>query len=480
MLLTSRYAVAAMGWVSTVILIRTLPPDAWGGYAFVFSLLGIIGMVSDLRIGRIVLHALMPGDAAADRAATSYLALRALIGIVSYTIAIVAVMAGDYPDAVVRATLLAGTVLVIASCGSALEVIFQARLWIRDLPIGLVLGQAVYLALVTVLAVSGHGTLVLFAGCTLVVAIVDVAWKLRIVRRMLRLPIDTSLWWPWLKEAAPLAIGSVMGTIYFRIDSVMLSQLDTLSAVGAYNIGYKFSDLMASLPGAVLTPGLTLLVGAWPHDLRRFGAIFRQSLVLVLVAGAAMAVGFSVFAVSAITLFYGERYAPVAGAARGLVVGQVVNFFTVLCFSTLVAAGRNRLYPIATLSGVVINVALNLVLIPKWSYNGAAVATVVTELIVVLVLVAGTARLPGLRPLPHRAIAVVLVAAAVMAAVGLGLDALGPWLVAAPLSLATYLAILHVANVDGPGGLRALARRDREPDDGAVLVPADQPPTETS
>ena len=92
-------------------------------------------------------------------------------------------------------------------------------------------------------------------------------------------------------------------------------------------------------------------------------------------------------------------------AARLLVVGQGLHFFTLLAFSTLVAVGRNRLYPIAMLVGVVLNVGLNVILIPQYSYMGSGWATVVTELIVLMVLAYGVYRIPAVLPFPSRAIA---------------------------------------------------------------------------
>ena len=61
---------------------------------------------------------------------------------------------------------------------------------------------------------------------------------------------------------------------------------------------------------------------------------------------------------------------------------RALHFFTLLAFTTLVAVKRNRLYPIAMLLGVVVNIGLNLILIPEYGYMGSGWATVVTEVLV--------------------------------------------------------------------------------------------------
>ena len=82
---------------------------------------------------------------------------------------------------------------------------------------------------------------------------------------------------------------------------------------------------------------------------------------------------FVVYAEPLVSTLYTERYADAADAARLLVVGQGLHFFTLLAFTTLVAVGRNRLYPIAMLLGVVVNIVLNLILIPELLVRGFGV-----------------------------------------------------------------------------------------------------------
>ena len=167
---------------------------------------------------------------------------------------------------------------------------------------------------------------------------------------------------------------------------------------------------------------------------------------------------------------YTERFASATTSARLLVVGQAVHFFSMLWFIVLVAANRRRLYPITMLLGVVLNVVLNLFLILRYSYNGAGWATVITELVVSAVLAFGALRIEGVRPLPVGATVKVVGAAAVMAAIAAVGRHVVPWWVALALGGLVYFALLHLMDIDGPGGLRALARDARM---GGLTQPVD-------
>ena len=62
MLVAGRYAVAALAWIGTVIIVRQLTVEEFGEYSVIFSLLGIVGFIADLRISRIVLADVLAAD----------------------------------------------------------------------------------------------------------------------------------------------------------------------------------------------------------------------------------------------------------------------------------------------------------------------------------------------------------------------------------------------------------------------------------
>lgn len=459
-LVVGRYLVAALAWSGTLVVVRELTVGEFGRFQFILALLSIIGFIADLRLSRIVLRDLMAveGDAAGEIVG-SYLGLRLLIGAVSYVVAMVWVLVGGYPSEVVWGTAVAGLNLVILSCAFAIILLFEARLWLRDVATSNVLGQVVQFAITIAVSLFGLASILWFSWSTVANAVALTLWLVFVTGRTVkvRMKVEPARWWLWLKEAAPLALGAALDTVYFRIDIVMLSLLDSYRAVATYSVGYKFSDLLGAVPLAVVTPALTMMVAAWPDDPTAFRRVFRHALVILTVGAVGASVGFVVYAGPLVSFLYTDRYAGATDAARLLVIGQGLHFFTLLAFSTLVAVGRNRLYPIAMLAGVVLNVVLNVILIPEYSYLGSGWATVVTELIVLVVLAVGVTRIPGVLPLPWNGITKCAVAGAVAGLVGWALLDLVPWPIGGAVTGIVYLGAVHLLSVNGPGGLRALA-----------------------
>jgi len=477
-LVAGRYAVAALAWVGTVVIVRQLTVEQFGEYSVIFSLLGIVGFIADLRISRVVLADVLDADdAGAARIVGSYTGLRLVIGVVSYAIALGVVLVGaatgDYSRDIVAGTALGGLNLIVLSVAYGLILLFEARLWLRDVAIANVVGQIAAFVVVIGVALAGIASLQWFVASTVLNAVFVLVWLLVALRSGtgMRIRFERSQWWVWLKEAAPLALGAALDTIYFRIDIVMLSIMASASAAGIYNIGYKFSDLIGAVPVAVMTPALTLLVASWPGDRAAFRRTFRHTYVMLLVAAVGACATFLVYAGPLIqALYQKDAYVEGADAARLLVVGQALHFFTLLTFTTLVAVKRNVLYPIAMLVGVVVNIGLNLVLIPEHGYLGSGWATVVTETLVLAVLAAGVARIPGLRPFAWVPTVKVLGAGIVTGLAGWALDGAVPWPVGLGAAALLFVGLVHVLAPAGPGGLRAFAG---EPTDDLAIAVAD-------
>jgi O-antigen/teichoic acid export membrane protein len=458
LLAVTRYVGAGIGFVTNVIIIHSLSESDFGRYSYIFSLLAIVGLVSELRLSRAVLSSVMDAREQAGKIIGSYALLRLLISVVTYVVFLAIVVVSGNSNIVIAASALIGTSLIIAAWLRALALLCEARLWFRTLAVSMLAGFIAQ-GIATVIIAIVHGTVVTFmlaAIANFVVQLLYVMWALR-GQGHLRLRWHRNEWWPWLKEAAPLSLGNALDTIYFRIDIVMLPIIASFSAAGFYGVGYKFSDLLGgAIPIAVLTPMLTLMVETWPHEIERFQRTFRHAVLLLSITGVAAGVGFAILARPVIVSIYGARYEQSSTAAVWLVVGQVLHFYTALCFTTLMAVKRNFLYPVAMLIGVVINVLLNLVLIPRYSYTGSGVATVLTEIIVLAVLVFGVARIPDIGRLPVRPLMWIAVAGAVMAGVMLALNTTAPWVVTGIVGGLVFLAVLHFSKFDGPRGIRAV------------------------
>ncbi|HEX4493916.1 MAG TPA: oligosaccharide flippase family protein [Acidimicrobiia bacterium] len=451
-LFAGRVVVAALGWAGQILITRRLTTQVYGEFSLVFSVLGLLGLVADFQTSRIVIGEILEARDDLGGLVSSFLTFRVALGALMYAIAVGFVLVAHYPHIVLEATLIGGLSFFIASATWALVTVCQAFLWLRTVALSMIVAQAVQFGVTVALFVTHSHAMLHYVVPFVIYDAVTLVWMLVALNRVVRVRprVELAHWWHWTKDAAPLAIGATLGTAYFRIDGVMLSKLGNFSALAVYQIGYKFSDLLAFAAPALLGAVLPLLIRSWPDATADFRKTFRQAFVIFIAFGTFAVVTFAVMCAPAIHLLYEPSYWHAVRPARLLVVGQALNLFTELTFVTLVAAGRRGIYPIATLIGFVANIALNFLFIPLWSATGAGIATIVTEVIVLAILVYGVRDLP-IRPLPWRSIGVVALSAGALALSLLGMRRVMPWELATVIGMLLYGGFLQALRLEGTG-----------------------------
>ena len=458
-LLVGRFAIAVMGWAATVLVVRTLGTEDFGRFSLVFSILGMTSIVTELGLGRVAIAGVLDDDADPESFAGTYVVLRLLLGVVGYFAALAVVFAAGYEADVVKATAIAGIVVLIATPSNAYNLAFQAHLKMSMVAVAEVLGQLALLAVTTALAVSGGG-LLWFMVPAVVSELVIVALKIRPARALIafRYSIRPTVWAALLREAIPLSIGGAVVTLYSRVDAVMLSQMDTFTAVGQYGVAAKFADVARFVATSLSVPILTVFVRSWPHDQARFRQAIGDGMSFLGFFVGGLICSLVVFADEVVPFLYGADFSAAGDATRLLVVGACITFFSSLAFNVLIAADRRLAYPVAAVIGLLANIGLNLVLIPRFSFDGAAVATVLTNAVVVAVIWSQVRRLGRFRPDNLTRLTMLIPATAAGVLVGVTLDQLVAWPVAGLAGGLVYVAGVELTGALGPGGLRGLVR----------------------
>lgn len=453
-LLTNRVLQGALGWGGTVLIAQSLTVEQFGHFTLIFTVLGMMSIVTDMGIGRLALQGMLKHPDPTHFAG-AYLALRSVLGVVGYLTALGVLFLGGYSRDLLLATAVAGIVVLLATPNAALSVVFQAHQRIGLTGRMTTAGLLAQLALTAAIAAAG-GTVLLFTIPAVLAITVELTWKLRASRHLVPLALrwDTSLWGHLLREAVPLSIGYGLLTLYTRVDALMLSQLATFRDVGIYGVAYKFIDIMHFASSAVTAAALAVLVASWPGDLPAFQQAVRRSAMLLGLTGGAVLTGLLAFAGPATSLLYGSAYAAGADALRVLAVAEMLVFATGLALTCLVATNRHRTYPWVMLTGLVLNVGANLVLIPAWGYFGAAVATLLSNAVVATWMWVLIWRLPGARPAGLGRLVVVALAVALGSGTGLAADLVLPWIPAAVAALAVYLGVVTALGVTTAAGVR--------------------------
>ena len=260
-----------------------------------------------------------------------------------------------------------------------------------------------------------------------------------------------------LKMALPFAMVFFLNTVYFRIDVVILSFMRGLTEVGYYTAAYKFLDGLSFVPQTIMNAVFPTLSVVHLEAV----ASMRQAYTATIRLLAALAMPFTVvlaFGAAPILSFL-KVYEQSGPALQVLALAVVFMFVNSTFIFGLGAMDRQMDSVILSVLSILVNVVLNLILIPVFpratGYLGSSWATVLTE---VFLLLAGywmvrrrlEYRLPWGRPLLP-----ILVSGALMIGVMGLLAQLNIFLVAILASL-IYLGALYVTGGISAGEIRTI------------------------
>lgn len=196
--------------------------------------------------------------------------------------------------------------------------------------------------------------------------------------------IDTGLLKSYARESILLGLSALFWQIYYRIDTVLLQYLRNSVEVAIYGAAYSVFQLVNTLPILLMSSAYPRLSSLYAEDRNRFRVELR-GLLLSVAAGSVVTVLVGIAASGlVITLAFGEVYAASIPVLQLLLVSFLFLFIGHVVSTALIAMNRIWILTLISLCGCVLNIALNLIIIPRHGYIGAAAVTVATEAFVAI------------------------------------------------------------------------------------------------
>jgi len=189
---------------------------------------------------------------------------------------------------------------------------------------------------------------------------------------------------PLLRKGWPLAVVFILSAIYFRIDLIMLEVMKGEKVVGIYSAAYRLIEFLSIIPGTVTIAALPGLAADYSTDMENFRAGFYKTLAVLGVGGGAIGLVVYLFSKQIVLLLYGPLFSD-SVVSLSILSGVVFFLFVNACLSYVTIASNNdRPVALILVISTVLNILLNLYLIPRYSHVGAAVSTLLSEVSMLL------------------------------------------------------------------------------------------------
>lgn len=381
----ARAVVTAISIVALAYIARYLGVIGMGKYNLIFAYLGLFGVILDFGFFLVQVREITKAPERTAYIVGNVLGLKLTLSAVVFGGAYLAASL-IYHDPVITTGVLIGAVSQAAlSFAQAPISVFQARLQMDRVAVVNIVTRLIYVGLIFWAIRADYGVI----GIVLAATAANVAAL--IIQMLLVWPIaalvprwDVSYWWRFVKEAAPLGMAVVLATIYFRVDSVLLSLLKGNYEVGIYTTPYKVVEVILTVPTIFMSSVFPVLTRAMSEGRDAIERIFRKSLDFSFLLGIPIVVGTMVIGTPLMVAIAGPDFAPSGPVLQITIWTALASFVGAVLTYTLIAAGKQILLTWPYIIATIFNIGVNLIVIPRFSYIGAAYVTVATEIIVVI------------------------------------------------------------------------------------------------
>jgi len=398
----ARIVTLALSVLTTYLLTRHLGVSGYGVYVTVTVYLPFFALFVDAGITTLVVRSLSTGNAQRDLFRES-LGLRLALGLAATLVAFVLALLlyRGTTDSVTRNAIAIGLPMILfMTAASATNGLFQARLEMDRVAVSEITGQLVATALIAAFVVNGLSIYWVVAAAV-AGTFVNMTMLLLLARRTdsVRPLFVPRRWGVMLRQGLPLGVALMIATVYFRADLILLSVLKGPHAAGIYGVAYRLLEAVIAFPGFFYVSIFPLLSrAAGRHDLETFRDVTQRAFDVLVVAAVPVVFGTVALAPEIVQALAGDRFRASVAPLRVVIVGGGLMFVNGLFTFVLIAVDRQVTLLWTGLVALVFNVALNLALIPRYSYNAAAAIATASEVLTLAALSVLVLRFAGFVP----------------------------------------------------------------------------------
>ncbi len=370
-----------VNFFSSIMVARVLGTEGYGQFSFIFTYISFFEAFVQFGLNPILIRRLSQEKGEAPQILGNAILLRIAMIVLVFPLVLWTVKALGYPLSVRQGASLAYFQLFL-TLRQIYEVIFRVNLTMIYPALWNGIRALVNLVLVAIAAFY-RATLPAFILAYLLSGAAGLIGLSIFSNRFVRIDFHfrKNIVLYLIKESAPLVISAYLTLISYRIDVLMLSLMKGFADVGFYSVATRITESLLVFSNAFLVSLFPILSRSFKEDRSAFDRQVSASFRAFLFMGIPIAVGGTLASKDLILFCFGPAYASSALTLSILCWHLLFSFVASLMANILIGCGRQITDMWISLSVALGNIGLNLFLIPAFSHQGAAMATVLTEML---------------------------------------------------------------------------------------------------
>lgn len=388
-LLVAQIVSMGLGFFYVMYTARYLGAEGFGVLSFALAFTGMFGVLTDIGLQTLATREISRDKSLAGKYLGNVAIMKTILVVITFCLIALSINLLAYPERMIIVVYFIAASVIISSFSQLYYSIFQAFERMEYQSVGQIL-SSVLMFFGILFAINREYSVIEFAFIYFLVSTIILIYNFVICTWKFvkpKIEIDLNFWKITLKEAIPFGLTNIFIVIYYYIDTVMISMMipNGNEVVGWYNAAYRLILVLLFIPTVYITAVFPMMSKFHSTSKDSLKFIFEKSLKYMLIMGVPIVIGVTLLSDRIILLFFGSDYAPSIIALQILVWSFLFASLGAVFGYLLNSINKQMILTKIVGVGATLNIILNLILIPTYSYLGASIATDFTRLFVILV-----------------------------------------------------------------------------------------------
>ena len=380
----SQAVTSLCAFIWTIIIARYLGVSDYGVVSFAISFTSLTIIIMDLGMSTYATRELSRDKNQISKYVNNVLPFKILLSIALFLISWVILYLMGYDVLTIEVTLIFTIEMFFMSMVNFFNGIFQAFEELKYQAMGTILNSGLLLVGILITIGLNLGVIAIAGSYTVAYLIFLIFMIIKFVQKfgVPGFEFDLSFWKDTVMKSAPFGLTNFFYTIYFSIDIVMLSYLSGDYATGLYKSAYNIINVFTTFYVVYQFTIFPVMSKFFVESKDLLKVSYEQSVKYLLLIILPISIYALLYARPIINLIYSNQYS-LASVPMQILIWTVAFLFVNGAASVLLNAVDKeftvtKIYIVAA----VFNVILNSIMIPNFGYNGAAIATVISEILI--------------------------------------------------------------------------------------------------
>ncbi len=389
MILFGRLVSKILGLATIMILARYLGVELFGQYSLVITFCGFFLYFNDLGVYSVVLRRISQGNDDPSELVSNAMLVKIIFSFLAIFLVVAAGFFLGYPLELIVLFFVYSMTLLTSSITGLFNGFFQAKLLNKYVIFSELITSIAFFLLLLILIFLKQSLFFIIAAFlfSTIIALLTSFYFVRKFLKITLLPKKKNLT-RFFAEGYPFALTQILSGLYYRIDVVIISKLLNNYALGLYSAAFRLTESLTIIQGAFVQPLFPIMSSLFKNSSKNLEVSYNLGLRYMVYLVLPIAIGGAMLAQKIIFIVYGAEFADPSVYLSFIILlwGALVMLVNQISITTLNSSLNEKKVVKIYFIGLFANVLLNFFLVPVFGIVGAALSTLIAEIILFLFL----------------------------------------------------------------------------------------------